>query len=253
MLTRRHMLAGAAAAGGTVFLPYAARAAAHLGDMFETGTGEITVHPVSHASFVMETPEMVIYCDPAGGAATYADYPAPDLILITHEHGDHYDLPTLEGLVKDGTQMITNPAVYDMLPDALRAKATAMANGDSGSVGSMSIDAIPAYNITEGRLKYHPRGRDNGYILGIDGFRVYIAGDTEGTPEMRALKDIDLAFVPMNLPYTMDVDQAADAVADFAPTYVYPYHYRGNDPAEFARLLGDTGAATEVKMGPWYS
>ncbi|WP_102108796.1 MBL fold metallo-hydrolase [Oceaniglobus roseus] len=251
MYTRRSFLATGTAA--ITVLPYAAHAAAHSGgDMFKTASGEIAVHPVDHASFVMETPNGVIYNDPVGGAEAYADLPKPDLILITHEHGDHYDVPTLEGIMAAETRLVTNPAVYDMLPEALQAKAEKLANGESTEALGYSIEAIPAYNITEDRQKYHPEGRDNGYILTIDGMRVYIAGDTEGTPEMRALTDIDLAFVPMNLPYTMDVTQAADAVAEFAPTFVYPYHYRDSDPEEFARLLGETDAETEVKFGAWY-
>ena len=257
MLNRRLFLGSAAAtAGVTTILPYAAMAQEGAMNTFETDSGQITVHPVSHASFVMETPGTVIHVDPVGGAEAYADYPAPGLILITHEHGDHYDAETLSALVGENTQIITNPAVYDMLPEDLKAKATALANGENAMIGDISIDAIPAYNITEGRLQYHPEGRDNGYVLGIDGTRVYVAGDTEGIDEMRALTDIDVAFVPMNLPYTMDVDQAADAVADFAPTYVYPYHYRGADEMadvdRFTTLLGESGAETEVLMGNWY-
>jgi L-ascorbate metabolism protein UlaG (beta-lactamase superfamily) len=187
------------------------------------------------------------------GAAAYEGHPAPDLILITHEHGDHYDPETLAGIVGEETRLITNPAVYDMLPEDLKAKASAMANGDSTSVGDMTIEAIPAYNTTEDRLQYHPQGRDNGYILNIDGRRVYIAGDTEDIPEMRALTDIHIAFVPMNLPFTMDVDQASSAVAEFAPDYVYPYHYRGSDPQEFADKVTASGVETQVVMGPWYS
>jgi L-ascorbate metabolism protein UlaG (beta-lactamase superfamily) len=254
-LTRRRFFVTAAAVTGTVtFLPYMARAAGHEGDMFKASSGDIAVHPVSHASFVMETPVGVVYCDPVGDAAAYADLPAPDLILVTHEHGDHYNAETLAALVGDDTVLITNPAVYDMLPDALKAKASAVANGESTEFNGLGIDAIPAYNITEGRTNFHPQGRDNGYVLSFDGFRVYISGDTEDIPEMRALENIDLAFLCMNLPFTMDVEQAASAVAEFQPKYVYPYHYRGRDdgaqdPEEFAQLVGE---ATEVKMGGWY-
>ncbi|TMM55111.1 MBL fold metallo-hydrolase [Sulfitobacter sabulilitoris] len=254
--TRRQFMALSAAAAGTVtFLPYAARAAAHASDVFATPAGDITVHPVSHASFVMETPIGVIYSDPVGDPASYADFPAPDLILVTHEHGDHYNAETLTAIAGDTTPIITNPAVFDMMPDALKAKSTPMANGDQGEVLGLTIDAIAAYNLTEERKNFHPMGRDNGYVLSFDGFRVYISGDTEDVPEMRALENIDLAFVCMNLPFTMDAEAAASAVAEFAPTFVYPYHYRGRDggtqdPAEFAKMVGD---AVEVKMGNWYA
>lgn len=253
MITRRHFIhSGAVATAATVFLPYAARAASHSGDMFQAEGGNVTVHPVSHASFVMETPIGTIYCDPVGEAAQYSDFPEPDLILITHEHGDHYSPDTLMELVGANTQILTNPAVFDMLPDGLKARATSIANGEETTILGLMVEAIPAYNTTEDRLQYHPEGRDNGYVLNFEGLRVYIAGDTEDIPEMRALTDIDVAFVPFNLPYTMTEEQAASAVQEFAPAYVYPYHYKGSDPAKFASLLGETDVETEVKMGPWY-
>ncbi|UUP18967.1 MBL fold metallo-hydrolase [Nitratireductor thuwali] len=255
MMTRRDALklgaAGAAVLGATTVMPFVARAQ-EGGDTYETETGEITIHPIDHASFVMTVPGMVIYADPVGGAAAYEGHPEPDLILITHEHGDHYDAETLAALAGEDTRLITNPAVHDMLPEELKAKATAMANGETMTVGDIEIEAIPAYNTTEDRLQYHPQGRDNGYVLTIDGRRVYIAGDTEDIPEMRALEDIYIAFVPMNLPYTMDIEQAASAVAEFAPTYVYPYHYRGQDPEAFAARVAEADVDTEVVQGPWY-
>lgn len=240
---------------GVTLLPYQLHAAAHAADSFDTANGRVTVHSVSHASFVMETPAGVVYVDPVGDAASYSDFAAPDLILITHEHGDHYNADTLAAIVGDTTQMIVNPAVMAMLPADMIGKATAIANGESTTAGDVAVEAIPAYNISEDRLNFHPQGRDNGYVVTIDGMRIYISGDTEDTPEMRALTDIDLAFVCMNLPFTMDAEAAASAVAEFAPTYVYPYHYRGRDngtqdPAEFANLLD---GATEVKMGGWYA
>lgn len=253
MLTRRTVLSTALAAAGTMVLPYRVRADGHSGDVFETPVGQVTIHPISHASFVMETPFGTIIVDPVGEVALYDGLPEPDLILITHEHGDHYNADTLAGLRSTNLQVITNPAVLDMLDNT--DNASALANGEEGTWGDVSIQAIAAYNTTEDRLNFHPQGRDNGYVVDLGGFRVYISGDTEDVPEMRALEDIDLAFVCMNLPFTMDVAAAADAVREFAPTAVYPYHYRGRDngtqdPQEFADLVGD---AAEVKMGPWYS
>lgn len=253
--TRRHFLVASAAVGATTFLPFAARAAAHASDVFDTPAGQITVHPVSHASFVMETPKGTIYVDPVGEAAQYSDFPEADLVLITHEHGDHYNADTLSSVVGEDTQLITNPAVFEMLPEEMKAKGTAVANGETTRFADLGIDAIPAYNTTEGRMNFHPEGRDNGYVLNFEGFRVYVSGDTEDIPEMRALENIDLAFVCMNLPFTMDARAAASAVSEFQPTYVYPYHYRGRDngtqdPAEFAEALT---ADVEVKMGGWYS
>lgn len=253
--TRREFLATSAAAIGAItFLPYAARAGSHASDVFQTKGGDIKVHPVSHASFVMETPVGTIYNDPVGDIAAYAKFPKPDLILITHQHGDHYKPETLSGLATDETKLITNPAVMAKLPDNLKGMAAQIANGEKAEFNGMSIDAIPAYNTTKGKEKFHPKGRDNGYVLGFDEFRVYISGDTEDIPEMRALQNIDLAFVCMNLPFTMDVTAAASAVAEFKPEFVYPYHFRGRDggtqdPAEFAKLVGD---AAKIKMAKWY-
>ena len=195
-----------------------------------------------------------MYVDPVGDPEIYADMPAPDMIIITHEHGDHYNAETLAAIMGDATTMITNPAVYEMLSDDMKARATAIANGESMMAGDVGIDAIPAYNISEDRLNFHPQGRDNGYVITVDGLRVYVSGDTEDTPEMRALENIDIAFVCMNLPFTMDAEAAASAVSEFAPTYVYPYHYRGRDngtqdPAAFAEMLGE---GIETKFGSWY-
>ncbi|MFT4795609.1 MAG: L-ascorbate metabolism protein UlaG (beta-lactamase superfamily) [Paracoccaceae bacterium] len=252
MLSRRTFLSTTAGAiAGATILPYAARAAAGGADSFATANGTVTVHPVAHASFVMQVPGMVIYNDPVGDPAMYARFPKPDLILITHEHGDHYNADTLAALVGPNTKIIANPAVQAKMPEALAAMSTQIANGGAMMVGDMKLDAVPAYNTTEERLKYHPKGRDNGYVLTIDAMRIYIAGDTEDTPEMRALTDIDLAFVPMNLPYTMDVGAAASAVNAFKPRAVYPYHYRDSDPMEFARLVEAAGGVM-VHQGPWY-
>jgi len=251
---RQFLLTTAAATGAVTILPYAARAAAHATDSFETPAGPISISPVSHASFVAQTPIGVIYVDPVGGAEAYAAFPPADLVLITHEHGDHYNQETLDGIVVEGTQIIVNPAVMAKLPEAMRAQASEVANGGTAIFKELSIDAIPAYNTTEARKNFHPQGRDNGYVLNFEGFRMYVSGDTEDIAEMRALENIDLAFVCMNLPFTMDVAAAASAVAAFKPRFVYPYHYRGRDngtqdPAEFAALVG---ADTTVKMGGWY-
>lgn len=251
---RRFLITSTAAIGLTTFLPYAAHAASHSSDVFATKSGDITVHPVSHASFVMETPIGTIYSDPVGEVASYAKFPRPDLILITHHHGDHFNAETLAGLVGDNTRLIVNPTVFEKLPAALKAKSQQIANNENATYKGLSIDAIAAYNTTKGREKFHPKDRDNGYVLGFDAFRVYISGDTEDVAEMRALKNIDLAFVCMNLPFTMDVQAAASAVTEFKPKFVYPYHYRGRengtqDPAKFAKLVGD---AAKVKMAAWY-
>lgn len=221
-------------------------------DFIETDAGSISIFPISHASLALAAPGLTIYADPVGEPAMYEDLPPADLILITHEHSDHYSAETLGALVGDNTRLITNPAVYDMLPDELQSKATRMANGEATEIMDITVDTVPAWNTTPERQQYHPQGRDNGYVLNIGNRLIYIAGDTEDTPVMRSLDDIALAFVPMNLPYTMDVEQAASAVLEFAPEVVYPYHYRGSDVKQFKSLVDAGGKPIEVRLGPWY-
>ena len=252
-MTRRQSIAlSAAALGGLAAGAGRAQEAAMTGQGYAVQGGEVMIHPVEHASFVMTLPGMVIYNDPVGGAALYEGLLPPGLIVITHEHGDHFDPPTLSGIVGETTRLLTNPSVHDKLPADLKARATAIRNGETTTADTVTIDAIPAHNLTPDRMQYHPVGRDNGYVLTIGGKRFYIAGDTEGVPEMLALEAIDVAFVPMNLPFTMDVDQASSAVAEFKPAVVYPYHYKGSDPEAFASKVTAAAAGTKVVQGPWY-
>lgn len=253
-LTRRRTLSlGAAAGAATVLTPgLAVPLWAQEADMIDTGMGSITIHPVAHASLALAAPGVTIYADPVGEMAQYEGLPPADNILVTHEHGDHYNAELLTALTGDGTKLITNPAVHAMLPSDLQSKSTALANGETTEQSGMKVDAIPAYNTTADRLGYHPEGRDNGYVLTVEGVRIYIAGDTEDISEMRSLTDIALAFVPMNLPFTMDEEQAASAVIEFAPAVVYPYHYRGSDVEKFKSLVDAAGGVTEVRFGPWY-
>lgn len=251
--SRRQFLATGAALGAITVLPFSARAAAHGGNTFESAGGPITVHPVHHASMVLETPKGVIYVDPVGESALYEGMPAPDLILVTHEHGDHYSAEVLSAIIGEAS-LVTNPAVHEMLPEDLKAGAEVLANGESRDWNGLMIDAIPAYNTTPEREQFHPQGRDNGYVLGFEDFRIYISGDTEDTPEMRALENIDVALVCMNLPFTMDAEAAAAGVSAFGPKVVYPYHYRGRDggtqdPEEFASMLRD---GIEMRNAAWY-
>lgn len=251
-LTRRTGLKLAAALLGTAAIPRLAAPALAQGTAHRHAVdgGDVVIHPVSHASMVLETPAGVIYVDPVGGADAYAGLPAPQLIVITHEHGDHYDQPTLDAL--DAVGIIANPAVAAMLPDGMAARTTVMANGDTGQALGLTIEAVPAYNITPDRAQFHPKGRDNGYVLTIGGRRFLIAGDTEDTPELRALTNIHVAFLPMNLPYTMTVEQAADAVTAFAPDIVYPYHHRDSDLEAFARAVEQGESGAQVVIADWY-
>lgn len=243
---------GAAMACAFAFALLANPAAAQLvGDAYPTDSGPLIIHPVHHASFVMSWDGKTIYNDPVGGGKIYAGLPRADLILIGHAHGDHFDVDTLHAIVKSDTKLVAPSVVADKLPEDLRAKTMVMKNGDFTTVLGIGIKAIPAYNTTKGRLKYHPKGVGNGYVLTLGGKRVYISGDTEDIPAMRALKNIDIAFICFNLPYTMTEAQAASAVRAFSPGIVYPYHYRGSDVAKFEKLV-EQGTNIQVKMGHWY-
>ena len=212
--------------------------------------------PVSHATAVVQWGETTIYIDPVGGAELFTDYPPADLILITDEHGDHYNLETLRGLPTQNAKIVAPSAVANQIPDSFTPQVDVLDNGAVKERYGISIEAIPMYNLREEAKNFHVKGRGNGYVLEKDGIRVYFSGDTEDIPEMRALKDIDKAFVCMNLPYTMTVEQAADAVLDFAPAEVYPYHYRGrpdvSDVKRFAQLVREGNPNIKVVQLDWY-
>jgi L-ascorbate metabolism protein UlaG (beta-lactamase superfamily) len=224
-----------------------------IADTYDGRTGQVTIVPIDHASLVIRFGDQAIYVDPVGGAALYADQPPPTAILITHEHGDHLDLPTLEALTQGRpVRMIVNTSVHPLLTPALQSSATMLRNGESGTLLGLRVDAVPAYNTSPGKEKYHPRGIGNGYVLAPNGLRIYIPSDGEPTPEMKALKNIDIAFLPMNHPYTMTPEQAAEAVVAFRPRYAYPFHYRGTDPNALNALIPqDFG--TEIKIRDWYA
>jgi len=206
-----------------------------------------TITPISHASFVLRAADQTIYVDPVGEASSYAAFPPPDMILITHIHPDHLAPELVKALRTDKTEVIGPPTVIEQLDCGMVLK-----NGETLDSAGLTIEAIPAYNITEERLAFHPKGRDNGYVLSRDGQRLYISGDTEDIPEMRTLKDIDIALVCMNLPYTMTIEQAASAVNEFKPKVVIPYHYRGkpemSDIDAFAKMVKNS----EVRKLKWY-
>ena len=212
--------------------------------------------PVSHATMVLRWGETTIYIDPVGGAEAFASYPKPDLILVTDIHGDHLNVKTLEGLDTSKAKIIVPQAVADKMPEAFVPQVDVLNNGDSKERFGFSVEAIPMYNLREEALKFHTKGRGNGYVIEKDGTRVYISGDTEDIPEMRALKSIDAAFVCMNLPYTMTEVSAADAVLEFAPKTIYPYHYRGtgglSDVANFKTIVNKGNPAIKVVQLDWY-
>lgn len=220
-------------------------------DQIRTLKGDLIVHILNHATFALEWNEQMIYVDPVGPAERFARLNKPDLVLITDIHGDHLSVDTLRGVVTDKTRFVVPPAVADQLAEPLRKRSAIMTNGQTETVLGIKIEAVPMYNTTPDRLRYHPKGRGNGYVLTLGETRIYISGDTEDIPEMRSLKDIDIAFVCMNLPYTMTVEQAASAVREFKPKIVYPYHCRGSDLEKFKSLVGND-LGIEVRLRDWY-
>jgi len=210
--------------------------------------GDITIAPVNHASLQLTYAGHVIDVDPVA-QANFGGLAAPDIVLVTDIHSDHLDPATIAKLRKAATKIVAPAAAAAQLPAPI-----VMANGETRTIDGLTIEAVPMYNLTRGPSAgqlFHDKGRGNGYILTLGGKRIYIAGDTEGTPEMKALKNIDVAFIPMNLPYTMPPDEAAAAVKAFNPKIVYPYHYRGSDVNVFATALKGTGI--DVRLRDWYS
>ena len=214
---------------------------------FPTSAGPVKITALNHASTLIEAGGKTIYLDPAK-PAKLTGLPKADLILITDIHGDHMDPDSIKQISKDGTEIISSAAVAQTV-----TTAKPIANGETKTWQSWTIEAIPAYNIKRGPEPgklFHDKGRGNGYVLTYGGKRFYFSGDTEGVPEMRALKNIDVAFVCMNLPYTMPPDEAADAVKAFHPKIAIPYHYRGSDLTVFQKALEGTGI--EVRLMEWY-
>ena len=217
-------------------------------DRVPAAGGDITIAPITHATFQIAYGGTVIDIDPVA-QGNYSGLAAPDLILITDVHGDHLDPATINKLKKATTAVVAPAAAAGQLDHPL-----VLANGEKKTIGGVEIEAVPMYNLTRGPSPgqlYHTKGRGNGYVLTLGGKRIYIAGDTEGTPEMRALQNIDVAFIPMNLPYTMPPIEAADAVKAFKPAIVYPYHYRGSDLHVFEDALKGTGI--DVRIRDWYA
>jgi L-ascorbate metabolism protein UlaG (beta-lactamase superfamily) len=222
-------------------------------DVLQTADGPVALHIVHHASFVLNWNGKTIYVDPTESPDLYKGLGAPDLILITHAHGDHLSPSTLAGLDTRKATVVMPQSVADKIGKRFGKAQLIMANGDTAQRDGIIIHAMPMYNLPQSPDAYHPKGWGNGYVLTLGGKRIYISGDTSGISEMRALKHIDLAFVCMNLPYTMDVEHAADAVLAFKPKVVYPYHYRGQDVREFKRLVSAKNPDIEVRLRDWYA
>jgi len=217
---------------------------------------KLKITPIEHATMVLEYNGKTIYVDPAGGKEAFADFKKADFVLITDIHSDHTHLNTIESLDLKKAKIIAPEAVSEMFPKGIRSRTITMVNGVKEDFGNFTLETIPMYNITEAAKKFHPKGRGNGYVLTFGKQRIYISGDTEDTPEMRRLQNIDKAFVCMNLPYTMTVKNAADAVLEFKPKQVYPYHYRGtdgySDVEKFKSIINEKTKSIEVIQLDWY-
>lgn len=214
----------------------------------ETNGGVVKITPIYHASALIEAGGKNIYIDPAK-PGNFSGRPKADLILLTDIHGDHMDPEIIASLSKNGTEVIAPSAVVQTVKEA-----KPISNDETKTWNGWTIEAIPMYNLTRGPAPgqlYHTKGRGNGYVLSYGGKRIYFSGDTENIPEMRALKNIDIAFVCMNLPYTMPPDEAAEAVKAFHPKVVYPYHYKGSDLSVFQKDLQGTGIKVEIV--DWYA
>jgi L-ascorbate metabolism protein UlaG (beta-lactamase superfamily) len=225
-------------------------------DQIKTDSGTLTIQPITHGSVVLTWNGKTIYVDPYGGAKLYSGIAKPDLILITDIHPDHLDPKTLDSIETSGAVMVVPQSVADQVPEKYKQQLVILGNGQSTRQKGVAIAAIPMYNLPETADSKHPKGRGNGYVLNLGGKHVYLSGDTEDIPEMRALKNIDIAFVCMNLPYTMDVNQAASGVLAFKPKMVYPYHYRGqnglSDVASFKKQVNAKNKNIDVRLRNWY-
>ena len=252
---------------------FAAAAASHQAgaqtagsDHFSTSGGPVDIVPIHHASLMLTYKGEHILIDPApldgaqGDAVTapYKAMPQPDYILITHVHGDHFSIPILAAAAGAKTVIIVPQNVHDEIqksgPPDLQARTKVMKNGEKGMLGAVPVEAVAMYNITPARLNFHPKGVGNGYVMTFGDKRIYVAGDTEETPELEHLANIDLAFIPVNLPYTEDVAAAAKWVKDFRPKMVFPYHYRNGDgtTSDMAAFSTAVGNASIVRLRKWY-
>jgi L-ascorbate metabolism protein UlaG (beta-lactamase superfamily) len=228
------VLAGAADPAGSVEKSVAPAPAEKNVAVEKTSGGDLTIQPINHSALRFAFKGKQYYVDPAG-EAEWDKMPKADCIFITHEHGDHLSPKTIDQIKKEGTLIFSSAAVVKKA-----GFGEVIEVGQTKKVLDITVEAVPAYNLDPARQQFHPKERkDNGYILTFGDKRVYVAGDTEGTPEMKALKDIAIAFLPINLPYTMTPQAAAEAARAFKPRILYPYHQGKSDPAEVKKLLAD--------------
>jgi L-ascorbate metabolism protein UlaG (beta-lactamase superfamily) len=215
-------------------------------DVIQTSMGDLAITFLGHGTLMLTFNERVFHVDPFSRVADYAKLPKANVVLITHEHHDHLDLQALANIRTEETEMILTEACAKQV-----AGGTVMQNGDVHSVGGVTIEAVPAYNLVHKRESgqpFHPQGIGNGYIVTFGDTRVYIAGDTENIPEMKTLENIACAFLPMNLPYTMTPEMVADAAKAFQPKILYPYHYGDTDTSKLVELLqGHEGIEVRIR------
>jgi L-ascorbate metabolism protein UlaG (beta-lactamase superfamily) len=239
-----------------LLISYATTAQRSVPDEIKTSHGTLTIQPILHSTLVLTWNGKTIYVDPYGGSKAFTGQQNPDLILITDIHGDHLNPETLNALNTDQATLIAPAEVINQLPAKLKNRAKPLANGEKTEQSGISIAALPMYNLPESADSRHPKGRGNGYILTFGKTTVYISGDTEDIAEMRSLKNIDIAFVCMNQPFTMTIEQAASAVLEFKPGIVYPFHYRGqggfSDVEEFKKLVNAGKKQIDVRLRNWY-
>lgn len=214
-------------------------------DTYPTSAGDVEMHFIGHGSLMFKLNNYIIYVDPVSSSGNYDNRPKADLILVTHEHSDHLDADLIARLRKDETIFYSTEKVVSQVKWAKAMKA-----GDTNIAGGITIEAVPAYNIVNLRAMgqpFHPKDNGIGFILSIGDKRIYVAGDSENTPEMKALKNIDVAFLPMNLPYTMTPEMVADAALAFNPGILYPYHFGDTNTDKIIELLKGTGIEVRIR------
>ncbi len=221
----------------TLFTPPTAGQEAFEKDVIKTSNGDLEITFIGHGSLMMKFENRIIHVDPYGRLADYSKLSKADLILITHDHPDHLDPEAIGHIETKETKIVLAPQCAEKLP-----RGSVMNNGDAQTIKGIKIEAVPAYNIVQKRDNgepFHPKGQGNGYVLTFGDRQVYIAGDTENTPEMKSLKNIDIAFLPMNQPYTMSPEMVADAAQAFKPKILYPYHFGDTDSSRIVASLKD--------------
>lgn len=241
---------GTALALSMVLVPVAVAAQSATTTIAATG-GDITITAIQHGSVQIEHAGKVIQVDPAEGDFSKARQ--ADLVLVTDIHGDHLNPNVIAKVRKAGAPVVMPAAAQSQAGAKTPPPIDVLANGESKTIASVSVEAVPMYNLQRGPSAgelFHTKGRGNGYVVTLGGKRLYFAGDTECTPEMKALKNIDVAFIPMNLPFTMPPAEAVDCVKAFMPKVAIPYHYQGQNPQEFQAALKGTGI--EVRLLKWY-